>query len=129
MCGIAGMIRPDTSREAGREMLAAMADAMAHRGPDDEGIETIAAAGGTLAGICARRLAVQDCSHHGHQPMVSPHTHTVLALNGELYNTDELRADLEQLGMRFRGTADTELALGAYDAWGVEAFARFRGMF
>jgi asparagine synthase (glutamine-hydrolysing) len=122
-------MREDASRDAVHEMLSAMAEAMAHRGPDDEGIEVVASSGGIPVGICARRLAIQDCSHLGHQPMVSPRTGTVLALNGELYNTDELRVDLEGLGMRFRGNSDTELALGAYDAWGVAAFPRFRGMF
>lgn len=129
MCGIAGVMRAESDPDEIHEMCSAMAEAMAHRGPDDEGIELAATTSGAPVGICARRLAVQDCSPLGHQPMVSPRTRAVLALNGELYNTGELRAELEALGMRFRGSSDTELALGAYDAWGAEAFARFRGMF
>jgi asparagine synthase (glutamine-hydrolysing) len=106
-----------------------MATSMTHRGPDDEGIEISTARNGTLAGLCARRLAVQDCSELGHQPMRNPQTGTVLAFNGEIYNVHELRAELEALGHRFRGTSDTEVVLQGYDQWGTEVFRRLRGMF
>src|SRR3954468_22486701 len=128
MCGIAGFIQEVRAADAGRR-LDAMAGAMAHRGPDDQGIEVNATSGGLVAGLCSRRLAVQDCSELGHQPMVSPRSGNVLAFNGEIYNTGELRASLEALDLRFRGESDTELVLGAYDVWGPAAFERLRGMF
>jgi asparagine synthase (glutamine-hydrolysing) len=128
MCGIAGFLQEVTAAEAERR-LDTMALAMAHRGPDDQGIEVSGTAAGLVAGLCSRRLAVQDCSELGHQPMVSPRTGNVLAFNGEIYNTGELRASLEELDLRFRGESDTELVLGGYDVWGSGVFERLRGMF
>ena len=100
---------------------------MAHRGPDDEG--TVVLDGHDLSvGLCARRLAIQDPSPAGHQPMRSP-SGNVIAFNGEVYNVKELRCELMRLGRVFRGSSDTEVVLYAYDEWGAKSIERVRGMF
>jgi asparagine synthase (glutamine-hydrolysing) len=127
MCGIAGLV-DDSGPNAKRSVLRVLAASMAHRGPDDEGIEVIAA-GDRLVGLCSRRLAIQDCSPLGHQPMRSPATGSVLAFNGELYNVKALRADLAARGHHFRGSSDTEVVLRGFDEWGTDCLQRLRGMF
>lgn len=130
MCGIAGLW-DQAGRFAGPEELAAkaraMAAALAHRGPDDEGIWLDASARLALA---HRRLAVIDLSPAGHQPMVSAGERWVMTFNGEVYNAAELRQQLARLGHRFRGTSDTEVMLAGFEEWGVlAAVERFVGMF
>src|SRR5712692_7423866 len=127
MCGIGGLIA-EHDRGEFLPRLQAMATAMAHRGPDDEGLTCIE--GSRLrGGLVARRLAIQDCSPLGHQPMVSTQTANQLCLNGEIYNVKELRNQLEAIGYRFRGSSDTEVLLAAYDEWGLACLERLRGMF
>lgn len=105
----------------------AMAAALAHRGPDDEGVWVDAQAGVALA---HRRLAVIDLSPLGHQPMLSADRRWVLVFNGEVYNFQSLRGQLETLGHVFRGACDTEVMLAAFVQWGVlGAVERFVGMF
>ena len=128
MCGFAGMF---TSTGLGPEELSAHAARMiaplVHRGPDDSGVWTDAAAGVALG---FRRLAIIDLSPHGHQPMWSPSRRYVIVFNGELYNFPELRSGLEQRGYHFRGHSDTEVILAAFEEWGIEAaVGRFIGMF
>jgi asparagine synthase (glutamine-hydrolysing) len=104
-----------------------MSDTLRHRGPDDVGAyveEDVGVALGT------RRLAIVDLSEHGHQPMVSPDGRYVLAFNGEIYNFRDLRRELEAAGMRFRGSGDTEVLVGAMQHWGLdETLRRSNGMF
>ena len=116
MCGIAGLFDPSGGTRNLDELTRAMADAIAHRGPDDEGRWIDEAAG---IGLGHRRLAVIDLSPAGHQPMVSATGRTVLVFNGELYNHHEIRRELEQAGHRFRGRSDTEVLLEAIERWGV----------
>src|SRR5437588_11772294 len=127
MCGIAGLIgKVETT--AAESAVQAMLDSQAHRGPDDEGVIAIPVHGGSVA-LGNRRLAIQDLSPLGHQPMLNPDTGDALVYNGEIYNAPELRRELEQAGYRFRGHSDTEVLLRAYDFWGRECLDKLRGMF
>jgi asparagine synthase (glutamine-hydrolysing) len=77
-----------------------------------------------------RRLSIIDLSPAGHQPMASHDGRWVVSFNGEIYNFEALREELERAGERFRGHSDTEVLLAAVARWGVEAAtARFNGMF
>ncbi len=129
MCGIAGFL--DLKRQTGADDLAAqataMADALVHRGPDSGGVWRDEAAGVALA---FRRLAIIDTSPAGNQPMQSANGRYVLVYNGEIYNFQELRRELEDLGAAFRGNADSEVLLEGIARWGVaETVARLTGMF
>jgi len=103
-----------------------MCASLAHRGPDDAGIVELA--DGRLV-LGHRRLSILDLSPLGHQPMSTPDRSLWTVFNGEIYNFREIRAELEQLGHRFRSESDTEMLLAAYRAWGLESVKRFRGMF
>ncbi len=125
MCGIAGAIRP--AAEAIEPGVArAMLAAIAHRGPDDEGMWR---EGGAWLGH--RRLSIVDLSTAGRQPMVSACGRYVLTLNGEIYNHPALRQDVEAAGATpWRGRSDTEVLLEAIARFGVDgALRRARGMF
>jgi asparagine synthase (glutamine-hydrolysing) len=126
VCGIAGVI----GRDAGevRRALAPMLACQTHRGPDDEGTE-IVEAGGWTAGLGQRRLSIIDLSPAGHQPMVHPQTGDVLIYNGELYNFQDLRAELAATGVSFRGHSDTEVILHALAQWGPRVVDRLYGMY
>ncbi|MEQ8830480.1 MAG: asparagine synthase (glutamine-hydrolyzing) [Alphaproteobacteria bacterium] len=128
MCGIAGFI--DTTRGRDADALTAiakaMSDSMLHRGPDDDGVWCEVSTGVALG---FRRLAIQDLSADGAQPMASPDGRFTIVFNGEIYNFLELRRELDN-GRNWRGHSDTEVMLAAFDAWGVDgALARFDGMF
>lgn len=128
MCGIAGALAPDGrhDEQALHQLGSAMGAAIAHRGPDDAGTWTEAAAGLVLA---HRRLAIVDLSPEGHQPMVSDDGRWVIAFNGEIYNHAALRRELAAQGQAFRGHSDTEVLLAAIAHWGVEAaLVRSNGM-
>jgi len=102
-----------------------MADTLHHRGPDDHGSWTDAHSGIALG---HRRLSILDLSVEGHQPMRSASGRYVIAFNGEIYNFESLRRELE--GIAWRGHSDTEVMLAGFERWGVEgALRRFNGMF
>jgi len=131
VCGICGFVEPEPGPVRAAEALARTAAAMArtlrHRGPDAEGTWVDAGAGLALG---HRRLAVQDPSPDGAQPMRSADGALVLAYNGEIYNFRALRGELERAGVGFRGHSDTEVLLEAIAAWGIErALERAEGMF
>jgi asparagine synthase (glutamine-hydrolysing) len=124
MCGLTGFIAPAASSEDLSRDVRRMRDALVHRGPDDAG-EWIDADAGVALGF--RRLSILDLSAAGHQPMVSRSGRYVATLNGEIYNFEELRRELDGA---WRGHSDTEVMLAAFDAWGVEAaLQKFIGMF
>ncbi len=104
-----------------------MNDALRHRGPDDDGVWTDGDAGVTLL---HRRLSIIDLSTAGHQPMMSADGRYVITFNGEIYNFQELRPELEARGARFLGHSDTEVMVEAFAAYGVAATVeRLVGMF
>lgn len=128
MCGIAGvLISAAQSREQFERDAVAMADSIAHRGPDDHGVWSDPEAGIALT---HRRLSIVDLSPAGHQPMASADGRFIIIYNGEVYNHNELRPALEARGIRFRGHSDTEVMLEAFAAFGIEAtIKRLIGMF
>jgi asparagine synthase (glutamine-hydrolysing) len=128
MCGIAGLlISAGGSRERLERDASAMADCLAHRGPDDHGLWSDAEAGVALT---HRRLSIVDLSPAGHQPMTSADGRYVITYNGEIYNFQDLRPELEARGIRFRGHSDTEVMIEAFAAYGIAATVkRLIGMF
>jgi asparagine synthase (glutamine-hydrolysing) len=129
MCGISGFFGPPRSRSNDelRDITKRMTDAMVHRGPDDAGVWTDAETGVALG---HRRLSILDLSPLGHQPMQSAEGRYMIVFNGEIYNFQDLRAELEPHGHTWRGHSDTEIMLAAFRQWGVEeATKRFNGMF
>src|SRR4051812_22785089 len=95
MCGLAGFLAPGPVDEAGH-LAEAMAERLVHRGPDDAGVWADPGSGVALA---FRRLAIIDLSPAGHQPMVSHCGRYVIIFNGEIYNHQDLRADLDRAGV------------------------------
>ena len=123
MCGVAGLLNLDGA-PASAALLRRMTAAIAHRGPDGEGHHIDGA-----LGLGHRRLAIIDLSPAGRQPMAGADGRYVVSYNGELYNFQELRTELQALGHRFRSRSDTEVLLAAWSEWGVKALDRFNGMF
>ncbi|MFN0198200.1 MAG: asparagine synthase (glutamine-hydrolyzing) [Planctomycetaceae bacterium] len=129
MCGIAGFLTQTQRFSSGEldEIALRMAMTLDHRGPDDRGTWVDAAAG---IGLGQTRLSIVDLSPTGHQPMISRDERYVLVYNGEIYSHPEMRAELEQQGVQFRGHSDTEILLEAVATWGIEeAIRRSNGMF
>ena len=129
MCGIAGFLDPGGTgvAEAMRRWVIAMTNALAHRGPDDEGAWVDPVTG---VGLGNRRLAIIDLSPQGHQPMHSVSGRYVIAYNGEIYNSPAIARTLEAHGLapRWRGHSDTEVMLAAIEAWGLDkALESFNG--
>lgn len=121
MCGIlgfSGAFEPAALTEGLR--------AIAHRGPDDSGVFVDAA---SRVGLGHVRLAIQDLSPLGHQPMLGAEGAVVLVFNGEIYNFRELRTELEARGHRFRGRSDTEVLVNLYLAEGESMLPRLNGIF
>ena len=123
MCGVAGIFHRD-GEPASPTILRRMTDALAHRGPDGEGYFVE----GPI-GLGHRRLAIIDLSPAAHQPMQTPDGRFVISYNGEIYNFQELRLELEALGHKFRSRTDSEVLLAALAQWGDKALLRFNGMF
>lgn len=129
MCGIAGFFALPHAQPADRmtQTVTAMTDAIVRRGPDDAGAWVDAAQGVALG---HRRLSILDLSPLGHQPMSSANGRFVMVFNGEIYNFQALRTELEAHGHSWRGHSDTEVMLAAFCQWGIEkATQRFNGMF
>lgn len=123
MCGIAGILNAN-GEPVSPVHLQRMTDALAHRGPDGEGVYA-----DTCIGLGHRRLAIIDLSSAGHQPMTTGDGRFVISYNGEVYNFQELRLELESCGREFQSRTDTEVVLNAFAEWGLDALNRFNGMF
>src|SRR4051812_43484566 len=129
MCGIAGLWEQSgrTAPDAVAAIAGTMSDTLRHRGPDAGDVWLDPRAGLALG---HRRLSIIDLSPAGAQPMVSSCGRFVTSYNGEIYNADELRSELQAAGRRFRGHSDTEIIVEGAAVWGVaETVQRLIGMF
>ncbi len=129
MCGIAGLLQPThrvLARDEALQIVQRMNTCVAHRGPDADG--TWADADGRCV-FGQRRLSIVDTSDAGRQPYASGDGRWWLTFNGEIYNFQEIKAELERAGVRFRGRTDTEVLIEAVAFWGMEALSRFDGMY
>ena len=125
MCGIAGVVNLAEGPAIERAMLEPMAEAIRHRGPDDEGFYIDPH---KRCGLAFRRLAIVDLVT-GNQPIQTPDEGVNVVFNGEIYNFRELREELEHLGCEFRTQGDAEVVAWAYARWGPNCFKHFNGMF
>lgn len=121
MCGIAGYVG-----DFDRKLLARMSGAIAHRGPDDDGVWFD---GDGAVGLAHRRLSIIDLTSSGHQPMFDVNECAAIVFNGEIYNYLELRSELECTGSKFRGHSDTEVLLNLYLREGAAFLKRLNGIF
>lgn len=124
MCGIAGELRFRTG-QAGLADWDKISSLMSRRGPDDSGIWSDS----QYCTLVFRRLSIIDLSVRGHQPMTVGNDRYALVFNGEVYNFKDLKQELENRGIQFRSTSDSEVVLHALIEWGTAALARFNGMF
>jgi asparagine synthase (glutamine-hydrolysing) len=138
MCGIAGIVSRDAQARSG-DALAAMTQALAHRGPDGAGYWRLA---GDEAGLCApeqlaepaeillghRRLSIVDLEG-GAEPMANENGSVWVVFNGEIYNHLELRHELEGRGHWYRSRCDTETLIHGWEEWGPDLFGRLNGIF
>ncbi|MEO8796186.1 MAG: asparagine synthase (glutamine-hydrolyzing), partial [Daejeonella sp.] len=124
MCRIAGIISNKFSAADLYSQVKGMCDSMKHGGPDDSGVYV-------EGNICLgnRRLAIQDLSSAGHQPMHTADKKIWITYNGEVYNFKELRSELISENIDFQSGTDTEVILKAYEHWGVASFSKLKGMF
>jgi asparagine synthase (glutamine-hydrolysing) len=124
MCGIAGTLAADPKAMPDSEAVERMCDAMVHRGPDDHGTLT--------DGPCAlghRRLSIIDLRPAGAQPMTNEDGSIAVVVNGEIYNFQELRRELEAKGHTFKSRSDSEVIVHLYEEEGVDFVDLLRGMF
>ena len=142
MCGFVGAFARELGQGTGESVFRATR-ALEHRGPDQQGFATLGtspdsrfgpratprpSAGPSSLIIGFRRLAIQDLTAAGNQPMMSPDGRYAIALNGEIYNFRELRNELTE-SWQFVSSSDTEVALASLATWGAEGVKRFVGMF
>jgi asparagine synthase (glutamine-hydrolysing) len=144
MCGLSAIVEFKPGDRLIQDLLA-MHERIPHRGPDGEGFALVdaawcAASARTVAelpssaaanlrlGMAFRWLQIQDPGEAAAQPMGSPDGSTWLMFNGEVYNFQEIRQELAQLGHRFASVSDTEVILAAYGQWGTGCFSRLNGM-
>src|SRR3989441_10928667 len=123
MCGIAGFIDMQRSRESAAQLIDHMCKIIRHRGPDDQGVWT-----GDGIALGMRRLAIIDVAG-GQQPIFNEDQNIVIVLNGEIYNYRELQKELQERGHHFSTNSDTETIVHAYEEYGDDSVKRLRGMF
>jgi asparagine synthase (glutamine-hydrolysing) len=125
MCGFTGYIN---SKNIDPTLLEKMGELISHRGPDSSGIWVDQELG---IGVCHRRLSILDLSEAGHQPMLSKSKRFIIAFNGEIYNYQNIKDDLEkEKPTLWNGHSDTEIILEGFERWGVdETLGKMVGMF
>ena len=123
MCGIAGFIDVQLSRESAERLIHSMCKVIRHRGPDDQGTWV-----GDEVALGMRRLSIIDLAG-GHQPIFNEDSSVLVVLNGEIYNYGELRKELQQRGHHFSTQGDTETIVHAYEEYGDDCVKHLRGMF
>ena len=123
MCGICGYVNL-SRKAASKQLLKAMTDVIAHRGPDGEGHFVY-----NNVALGHRRLAIIDLTDMASQPMISDDGNYILTFNGEIYNFQELREGLIKKGYHFTSTGDTEVLLKSYMEWGIDCLDKINGMF
>lgn len=123
MCGIVGIVNFD-SCQVSEDLLIKMRDSLHHRGPDDAGLYIDGS-----VGLGHRRLSILDLSQSGRQPMCNDDQTVWITYNGEIYNYQDIRKDLEGKGYVFRSRTDTEVLLHAYEEWGTDCVQKLNGMF
>ena len=126
MCGIGGWVGEVRGLRLDETHLTSMMATMRHRGPDGSG--TWISREHPVA-IGHNRLSIIDLSDAGRQPMINDANGDVLAFNGEIYNFQELRRELEAKGFHFRSRSDTEVLLFSWAAWGSDCLTRIEGMY
>ncbi len=124
MCGIAGFTRYRNPSDGAPELLSRMGEAIRHRGPDAGDIYC-----DEQVGLCHRRLSIIDLSEAGAQPMHSASGRYVTVYNGEIYNFQVHKQQLESEGVVFRGSSDTEVLLALYEKHGANCLEMLNGMF
>ena len=122
MCGIAGVF--DSNGAVTRDLLARMGGALAHRGPDGDGLYLDEG-----LGFAHRRLSIIDLSDAAAQPLANEDGEMQLIYNGEIYNFQALRKELEAAGHRFKSATDSEVIVHGYEEWGDDCVTRLNGMF
>lgn len=122
MCGIVGTVN-NNLRSVERGLLERMNACIVHRGPDDDGFYVK-----ENVGLAMRRLSIIDVAH-GKQPMFNEDKTKAIVFNGEIYNFQELRNDLEKRGHKFYTNSDTEIIVHLYDEYGADCVNYLRGMF
>jgi asparagine synthase (glutamine-hydrolysing) len=123
VCGIAGIYVPPGGPPVDPGLIERMASRLVHRGPDDAGVHVEPG-----VGLGFRRLSIIDLAG-GHQPIFNEDGSVAAVFNGEIYNFQELRRELEPRGHRFRTRADSEVLVHGWEAWGRDLVSRLRGMF
>ena len=123
MCGICGIFHSDRPQSVSRDTLVAMNGQITHRGPDDAGFFVE-----DNVGLAMRRLSIIDIQT-GHQPITNEDQTLWIVFNGEIYNHQELRKDLEPRGHRYRTKSDTETIVHLYEQYGDDCVKHLRGMF
>jgi asparagine synthase (glutamine-hydrolysing) len=123
MCGICGIFHSDRAGAVNRDLLLTMNRQIVHRGPDDDGFFV----DGNV-GLAMRRLSIIDIQT-GHQPLSNEDGSVWITFNGEIYNYQDLRKQLEQSGHRYRTQSDTETIVHLYEEYGRDCVQHLRGMF
>lgn len=127
MCGIMGVLQKE--KDVDQRVLHNMMKILWHRGPDDNGVEILSFGGRNNLGVAFDRLSIRDLSQKGHQPMWTTKKDIMIAFNGEIYNSEELRPNLIAKGYEFQGNSDTEVLINLYHCYGIEMVNMLDGMF